>query len=322
MTSVRRWGTTVPLVVAIAATAIGSRPAWARERIAVLILPLAEVDRGLADNLTELAIARVAELSDYELVGTRELRHRLALSGGADLPVDCFNDVGCLGRIGTMAGVRRLVSGSVRPEGSGFLLALSLNDLQSGKVERNFFRAVEGGLDPLIRTLQAGVNELFERRSADGQLRVETVPEGATVVVDDRYRGTTPLWVNPVLPGSHRLRIEMNGRFPWKRDLQIASGQSLLVSVKRDDLSPRHTWAPYVAYGSAALAVLACGTAALFGTLARGEPTGGTRRETQQDLQTNETFASLANVLLVVGGALAGTSVFTFFKFRRDINGE
>ena len=116
--------------------------------------PRAETDRALADNLTEVALARVAELSDYELVGTRELRHRLALSGGADLPVDCFNDVGCLGRIGTMAGVRRLVSGSVRPEATGFLLALSLNELQSGKVERNFFRAVDGGVDVLIRSVQ------------------------------------------------------------------------------------------------------------------------------------------------------------------------
>jgi hypothetical protein len=307
----------------IVASAISSRSVYARERIAVLILPLVEADRALADNLTELAIARVAELSDYELVGTRELRRRLALAGGgADLPVDCFNDAGCAGRVGTMTGVRRLVNGNVRPEGTGFLLTLSLNDLQSGKVERNFFRAVDGGIDDLIRAVEQGVSDLFQRRPADGQLRVDSVPEGATVVFDERYRGATPLWVNPVAPGTHRLRIEMNGRFPWKQDLQIAAGQNLLVAVNRDQLAPRRTWAPYAAYGSAALAVLACGTAALFGTLAQMEPTGRTRRETEQDLETKRTYASVANALFVTGGVLAGTSAITFFTLRKDIFGE
>lgn len=312
----------VAALISFAATALGIRPAWARERIAVLILPFAEADRTLADNLTELVIARVAERADYELVGTRELRRRLALNGNVDFPVACFDDVACRGRIGTLAGVRRLVSGSVRPEATGFLLALSLNDLQSGKVERSFFRAVDGGVDDLIRVVPEAVSELFQHRHADGQLRVDTVPEGATVVVDDHHRGTTPLWVNPLVAGSHRVRIEMDGRFPWKKELQVAPGQNLLISVKREELTPRRTWAPYLGYGSAALAVIACGTAAVFGTLARAEPVGRTRREVEQDLAMKRTYATITDVLFIAGGTFAATSLFTFIKFRRDISGE
>lgn len=177
-------------------------------------------------------------------------------------------------------------------------------------------------MEALIRSVQEGVNELFKSRPADGQLRVDSVPEGATVVVDDQHRGTTPLWLNPVVPGRHRLRIEMNGRFPWKKELLVTPGQNLLIAVKRDELTPRHTWAPYLAYGSAALAVLACGTAALFGTLARGEPTGRTRREAEQDLEMKQTYATITDVLFITGGALAATSVFSFITFRRDISGE
>jgi hypothetical protein len=296
--------------------------ASAQERIAVLIVPDAERDRALADNLTEVAIARLAEISRYELVGIAELRRRLELTGGAELPTGCLGEPSCLGRVGVMAGVHRLVSGTVRSEGARFLLALALNDIQTGKVERTFFRAASGDLDALIRGIQDGVNDLFQHRPAAAELRVDSVPDGATVVIDERIHGTTPVWVSPLEPGTHRLRVEMTGRFPWKQEVALASGQDLLVTVRREQLAPRHTWAAYAAYGTAAAALLSFAAAALFGSLARGDLSGGTRREVEQDLDARRGYATIANVALVGGAMLAGASAFTFVRFRRDIAGD
>lgn len=296
--------------------------AGTRERIAVLILPVADSDRSLADNLTEVAIAQLAEGSDYDLVGTRELRRRMALAGAADLPIDCFNDNACTGRVGVIAGVRRLVSGSVRRDGGGFLLALALNDIEAARVQKTFFRAVNSDLEALIHAVQDGVGDLFQSTPAAGQLRVSSVPEGATVVVDERVRGTAPVWVNPLEPGGHRVRVEMAGRFPWKQELTLAPGQDLLLTVHRDQTIGRRMWAPYAAYGAAALAALSFGAAALFGTLAHGDLTGRTRHEVEQDLNLKRDYATIANVTLGAGIVLAAVSTFTFLRFRRDIAGD
>jgi hypothetical protein len=306
----------------LAVSAADARVEATREKIAVLILPFAEDDRGLADNLTEVAIARLAVGADFDLVGTRDLRRKLELGGAADLPLDCLNQNACIGRVGILAGVHRLVSGSVRRDGTGFLLALALNDIEAGQVRRTFFRAVNGDLETLSRAVQDGIGDLFAPRPAAGQLRVTSVPEGATVVVDERVRGTTPVWVNPLEPGGHRVRVEIAGRFPWKQELTLGPGQDLLLSVHRDQTVARRAWAPYAAYGTAALAALSFGAAALFGTLARGDLNGQTRHEVEQDLDVKRGYAAIANVSLAAGIVLAGISTFTFMRFRRDIAGE
>lgn len=296
--------------------------ASAQQRIAVLIVPDAARDRALADNLTEVAIARIAEISRSDLVGIPELRRRLELMGGADLPAGCLVDAACLGRVGVTAGVNRLVSGNVSSQNGSYLLALALNDIQIGKVERTFFRVVPGDLQALIRTTQDGINDLFQYRPAAGQLRVDSIPEGATVLVDERLSGTTPVWVHPLTPGKHRLRVEMAGRFPWKQEVALAPGQDLLVTVRREQTVPRRTWAAYAAYGAAAGTVLSFATGALFATLARGDLDGGTRREVEQDLDTKRGYAAIANSAFVAGAILAGVSALTFVRFRHDIAGE
>jgi hypothetical protein len=299
-----------------------STPAFGRERIAVLILPVNEGDRALADNLTEVAISKLAEISEFDLVGTRDLRRRLTQTGSGELPIDCLHEVACLARIGIAVGVRRLVSGSVRPDGTRYLVALAINDIELGTVARTFFRAVEGGLDSLITSVQDGVTDLFQLKVAPGRLLVESVPEGATVLVDEQHRGTTPLRLDPVDPGPHRLRVELHGRFPWKKEVQIAPGQNLLVSIKPEDLRSRRTWAPYLAYGTAAAAVLTFAAAGLFGALARVHPMGRSRAEAQVDLELRADYATITNVLLAGGIALSGVSAFTFIRLRRDIAGE
>lgn len=288
----------------------------------VVILSVHEDQRALAENLTEVALSRLAELSDYELVGTRELVKRLSLVGGGDLPPGCLTETGCLSRVAMMAGARRLLTGNVRSEGTRFLLTMEINDVESGKIEGNFFRAVDGGLEPLIRAIQDGVEDLLRPRPAAAELRVDSHPDGATVVVDDQYRGVTPLWVQPVEPGSHRLRIEMDGRFPFKNQFQIAPGQNLLVSVNRDQLTPRRTWAPYLAYGTAAAAVLAFAAAGVFGTLARADPSGLSRGDAQKDLELRQTYATITNGLLLGVGALSVIAALTFFRLSRDVFGE
>jgi hypothetical protein len=310
----------VQLMVLAAAACAPAAAAHAGERLGVLILPVQQGDTALADSVTEVAISRLAETTDHELVGVRELRRRLSVAGGAELPLDCAIQTACLARVGVILGVRRLVSGSVRPDKTGFTLSVAMHDITSGKVERSFFRSVEGGPEALARAVQQAIDDLFGKQAAT-QLRVTSVPGGATVVLDDQRRGTTPLTVEPLEPGRHRVRIEMTGRFPWKNEVTLAPGQNLLVSVSRDELAPRRVWTRYAAYGSAGGAALSLGAAAVFGILARMSA-GASRGDAQMDLQVRKTYATTTNALLVTGGALALVSAVVFVAYRRDVAGE
>ncbi len=61
-----------------------------------------------------------------------------------------------------------------------------------------------------------------------GILRVSTVPAGATLILDDRRLGTTPVQLD-VTVGRHTLRVEQDGYAPVSRDIEIAAGQPAVV---------------------------------------------------------------------------------------------
>src|SRR4051812_44503093 len=85
-----------PLAGLVAASA----PAFARERLAVFMVAS---DPSLADNLVEVAIAHLAKRADWELVGGRELRGRLAEilpEGGLGA---CAGQPTCLAALGDAA---------------------------------------------------------------------------------------------------------------------------------------------------------------------------------------------------------------------------
>jgi hypothetical protein len=136
------------------------------------------------------------------------------------------------------------------------------------------------------------------------------------------YRGTTPLSLAAVEPGTHRLRMEMHGRFPFKRELTLGPAESLAVSVKGEELASRRRWATYAAYGTAAAALVPFSAGAVFGTLGRVDASGPTRRDAQADLEQRVQYATTANVLFIFGGALVASSIFTFIWLRRDIAGD
>src|SRR3954453_9768805 len=95
-------------LVTAASLVAGNAPA-ARERIGVLILPADGTDAALADNLTEVAIAKLAETPAHELVGARQIRRRQALSGAEPIGLPCLDQPACLARLGAVIGARRLV---------------------------------------------------------------------------------------------------------------------------------------------------------------------------------------------------------------------
>src|SRR5262245_39839343 len=66
---------------------------------------------------------------------------------------------------------------------------------------------------------------------AAGTLRVETNPPGATLLVDGKAWGTTPVAGRAVAPGPHRIRVVKEGYLDNSRLVNVARDQDSRVQV-------------------------------------------------------------------------------------------
>jgi hypothetical protein len=267
----------------IAAIAV-CRLATARERLAVFFV--AEFDPRLADNLTEVAIAKAAETPGRELVGARELRARLAeIVKTGDFGA-CLTQPECLSRVGAAAGVERAVIGSVKREAGMFALTMILADTRSAAKQAEVAEQVPPKIDLLIAAVQKSVGDLFDQRA-----QAEKPPAEPAVVP------APPTEPAPIVPAQSNV---------------VTPPPNFLHSTDATPTERSASHVPYVAYGAAGLAVASFTAAILAGSVGTGTPTGNTRADVQRDLERRKDYAMAANGLYVVGGALTAASLAAF----------
>jgi len=141
----RAWSAALGLLFVMTA---GSRAASARERLAVAIVAVGDAELG--DNLTKAAISTLAERGDDELVGTRELRRRLADDPSAPDLETCVVDPACVARIAAAVGARRAVVGEVHRQDGGYLIQLALASSGTGAPENSAARAAPNSASGLV----------------------------------------------------------------------------------------------------------------------------------------------------------------------------
>jgi hypothetical protein len=64
-----------------------------------------------------------------------------------------------------------------------------------------------------------------------GALVIESRPAGATVLIDGRPVGTTPMSLGDVRVGNHTVRIERDGYRIWTASVKIAAGEQNRVTA-------------------------------------------------------------------------------------------
>jgi len=256
-----------------------SHSAAASTRLAVFIFA---DDAQLSSNLTEVAIASLARKGGYELLGLNELEGRL--SQLSTVKTDglraCFAEAACLSELGATASVEEVVIGDVRRDTDQFGLELALVDTKTGIAKARLPGQTPADLPALIAAVQSGVLELTRE------------PKAAAV---------EPL---PPPPPPPPARVEPP---PPPKTTQPPAERP-----RRDEPRRSDSVVPYVAYGTAALAVVAFSAAAVTGTLGTARPEGDSRAEVQADIERHKDYTALANGLYVTGGILAGVSVVGF----------
>jgi hypothetical protein len=313
------------LLTAVTA-AVLALPTWApaahaAEKMAVLILSAGSKDAELADNVTEMVIAAVARRGGVEVAGKEEFRARLGDMTEARAQL-CLEEIACVGRTAVSLGVRRIVTGTVGTRGPQFLFSLNLHDVEVGRVENRVFRLIEGSVNDLIKAVEAGSEELFRPKVEPGRIQVASLPANARVSIDNAYLGVTPLLSGTLIPGSHRVRVEADGRFPWISTVEVRSGKELGINLSEANLPRRRRWPAYAAYGAGGFALAAGAAGGLLGVLSQVNPTGDTRQATQKDLAQKDTMAKQATGAFITAGAAAALSAALFIIYRDDIFGR
>jgi len=268
-----------------------TRAAAASDRLAVLVV--VDGDPALSDNLTEVAISKLAQRGDRLLVGLREVRESLSDVLGESGIGACVEQPACLARIGAATRAESALIGDVRRENDQFSVRLSLVNTQTGAREAEFAATVPPDMKQLIATIRAGVASVFEPKVAP------SVSPAANGSPDSGSEPEMPF----ALPG---LRTD-------------AAPPASLVLPREAPPAPRNRWLTTVGYGAGALAVVALSAAIVTGVEATGKPTGTTRAETLSDLERREHDATIANSLFAVAGALAVASIAAFiWHWRHD----
>jgi hypothetical protein len=292
------------VLVALSVISLGlaaAAPANADEsaRIAVLVTGATPQDRELAESLNEVVIGRIAATSGGEISGVEELRAQMNFQTDAEVSA-CIGDHRCLGRGAVVLGARYLMSGTLSRVGPECWFSLEWQDLLSEAPPRRVYEKVRADLKELARAAQRSVDTLMRSPVSKAKFSITGLPD-TQIWLNEVPVGTAPLTLE-LASGPQQLRLEAEGRFSWRRRIELEPGTAERLNITEREMPVRKAWPATAMWTGVALTGVALSSAALFGVLSRRPPRGDTRGEVQRDLEDLQRDATIANVSLAAAG--------------------
>ena len=274
-------------VIAGALVLAATRVEAVGDRLAVLVVVAGDPE--LSDNLTEVAISKLALRRDRHLVGLREIRESLRDVVDEQGIGACVEQPTCLSRLGAAARAESALIGDVRREAGSFAVRLALVDTRTAVRVAESTASVPADIKQLIAAVRTGVAALLEPRAAP------TLAPDAAGPSDLLAARPSP---RPVPT------LDLRG------DMSTPPAVSVLARKEPQPRQPR--WLLGVGYGAGGAAVVALSAAAITGSMATATPMGANRAEMAAHLDRLEDYATAANALFVAGGVLALAAIATF----------
>jgi hypothetical protein len=268
-----------------------------------------------------VVLARVAQRSAGQVVGTFEFRKRLGMES-TDQAGGCFQDASCLNRVAVSLGVGRILTGTVNQQSRRYWFDLTWRDIATGQVRKSVFREVSGSLDELVRAAQDATDDVLTPPAPRGRVRVSSTLSATRVSIDEREVGTAPLLSDELPLGRHAVKAQREGHFSWSGAVAIEKAEILDLRLDERHLPPRKRAPALMAYGSGAAAFVALGAASILGIMASADPSFATREDAQRDFERRVRLGTSANVLLVSAAALGLCSGLLMWTYREHIWSE
>jgi len=267
------------------------------------------------------------------VAGTDGLLEKGPVGMGLDearMTFSCFDEsAACMAQVGGLLEVDRLVWAHLARKDGRWSLRLRHLDVAGAEMVRDEDLVVMEGLGDEARL--ADLAEAFIRgeslsSNAGVQLTVESRPDGATVLLDGREVGVTPLTV-PTAQGAHRLELRAEGMMRAAKTVELATDDTVRVQLVPAGVSvapggQRRSTGFWLGVGTGGLAVAASGVSTYYGL-----ETLRLRREVEDELN-QENFERvepdfdraklITNVGWGVAAVSAGLSAY-FFLLHDDV---
>jgi hypothetical protein len=221
------------------AAAVAHPAVKAAHRLAVLDFSLAgSAHPDLARVLADAAAVGAAASSEYQVLSQGEVVALLGHERTRQM-LGCADDQGCMTELAGALDSDRLLAGSLTILERTSLLTVRLLDV---KKSRTLARVTATLLDASEKELVDGARRLAheaitgKKLDTSGQLRIAVDRPGATVTLDGKALGESPIKETPrVLEGPHAITVQKPGYVRWSSTVVVSAGQTVPVEV---DLIP------------------------------------------------------------------------------------
>ncbi len=188
------------------------------------------LDENTAERLEGLLRTEAGRLNGIKLQDKQETLSRLAAHTNLQA---CGGKTSCLCQIGKILRVDRLVTGVIGALGDDYTFDLKLLDVASCRESRRINEALSGREDLLIAAIRKALYKLVAPELVVGSLLVNVPVKGATILVDDKEVGKTPLAkaISGLRPGLHRLKIQGEGFSEFTEDVPVRFQQTTMLKV-------------------------------------------------------------------------------------------
>jgi hypothetical protein len=199
-------------------------------RVKTVVVGLAArrgVDAGLALAMSDVVQGVYVEDKARLVLGREDIKRVLSFEEErAALGCDSAS---CLSEIASALDVDRLITGSIDKVGSSYFVVITEIDARTVEPLSRVQKRLPLDEDELVIGVQDLARELLSNSGkapvrADGTagaIMVSAEPSGAKVLVDGEEKGVTPMRVEGLAPGTHKLTVDAKGFEPVELDVPV-----------------------------------------------------------------------------------------------------
>lgn len=219
-------------------------PAQRDARVKTVVVGLSArrgVDEGLALAMSDVVQGVISGDSTRLVLGREDIRRVLSFEEErAALGCDTAS---CLSEIASALDVDRMVTGSIDKVGSTYFVVITEIDARTVEPLARVQRRLPLDEDELVTGIQQMSTELLRASGRApvrmdgtvGSVLVRAEPKGARVFLAGEEKGVTPLRLDGLAPGTHKVTIAAVGFAPVDMEVPVYKGQVTEVSGRLGD---------------------------------------------------------------------------------------
>ena len=206
-----------------------SSPARAGKLAIFRVDPLG-VDPQIVARLEGLLRIEIGRLAGAAVLSPGRLQRLLAANPRLR---NCTGEVRCMVRVGRLLGVDRVISGNVGGLAESFVINLKMVDVRKAVEANRIQEPISGDPDQLIEAIRVAAYALVAPERMKGAIAVLADQPAATVFVDGKRVGQTPLpRIQGLKVGKHLLRVTKDGYTDVIQTVRVRFQKTARVVVK------------------------------------------------------------------------------------------